>query len=88
MFSGKDFDEMAISKIHFNFIYSKNRRELRRFCPIESVSEEDFHRHFNTNVLSVYLTTQAAVRQFGDGGGNIINIATAGIEACAPMTSL
>jgi hypothetical protein len=29
MFSGNAFDVMAVSKIHFNFIYSKSRRELR-----------------------------------------------------------
>ena len=65
-----------------------NNAAVYKFGPVESVTEEDFHQHFNTNVLSVYLTTQAASKQFGDAGGNIINIVTAGIDACAPMTSL
>ena len=43
------------------------------FAPIEKVTEEDFHKHFNLNVLGLLLVTQAAVKHLGEGG-SIINI--------------
>jgi 3-oxoacyl-[acyl-carrier protein] reductase len=45
---------------------------------LESATEEEFRRHFDTNVLGVYLTIQEAVKRFDDKGGSIINIGTAG----------
>lgn len=46
------------------------------FEPVETVSEEEFHRHFNTNVLGPILTTQEALKQFPETGGSIINISS------------
>jgi len=40
------------------------------------VTEEQFHRIFNVNVLGALLTTQAAVKHLGEGG-SIINIGSA-----------
>jgi 3-oxoacyl-[acyl-carrier protein] reductase len=45
------------------------------FGPLESVTEADFHRQFDTNVLGTILTTQEAVAAF-DGGGSVINISS------------
>jgi 3-oxoacyl-[acyl-carrier protein] reductase len=42
--------------------------------PLEQVTEEDFHRHFNVNVLGLLLATQEAAKLFGDKGGSVINI--------------
>lgn len=42
--------------------------------PLDAVTEENFHRHFNINVLGMLLATQAAARIFGEAGGNVINI--------------
>src|SRR6202163_1084893 len=39
-----------------------NNSRVYGFAPIESVTEEDFHKHFNINVLGLLLTTQAAVK--------------------------
>jgi 3-oxoacyl-[acyl-carrier protein] reductase len=50
-----------------------NNSGVYGFAPIENVTEEDFHRHFNTNVLGLLLTTQAAVKYLGEGS-SIINI--------------
>jgi 3-oxoacyl-[acyl-carrier protein] reductase len=50
-----------------------NNSGIYGFAPIENVTEEDFHRHFNTNVLGLLLTTQAAVKHLGEGS-SIINI--------------
>ena len=40
------------------------------------MSEADFHRQFDTNVLGTILTTQEAVRAFGRDGGSVINLST------------
>jgi 3-oxoacyl-[acyl-carrier protein] reductase len=50
-----------------------NNSGVYGFAPIENVTEEDFHRHFNTNVLGLLLTTQAAVKHLREGS-SIINI--------------
>ncbi len=44
------------------------------FMPLDAITEEEFHRQFNVNVLGLLLASQAAVRHFGDRGGAIINI--------------
>jgi 3-oxoacyl-[acyl-carrier protein] reductase len=50
-----------------------NNSGVYGFAPIENVTEEDFHKHFNVNVLGLLLTTQAAVKHLGEGS-SIINI--------------
>jgi 3-oxoacyl-[acyl-carrier protein] reductase len=50
-----------------------NNSGVYEFAPIESVTEESFHRLFNTNVLGLLLTTQAAAKHLGEGS-SIINI--------------
>ena len=44
--------------------------------PLEAVTEEEFHRQFNINVLGPLLAIQEAVKHFGKGGGSIINISS------------
>src|SRR5258705_13540467 len=51
-----------------------NNAGVYQFIPLESVTEEEFHREFNTNVLGLILTTQEAVKYFGPDGGSVINI--------------
>jgi 3-oxoacyl-[acyl-carrier protein] reductase len=50
-----------------------NNSGVYEFAPIESVTEESFHRLFNTNVLGLLLTTQAAAKHLGEGS-SIINV--------------
>jgi len=57
-------------------------------APLEQFSEAEFHRHYNANVLGVFLSCQAAAKQFGDRGGNIINIGSAGVNTAAPTYSV
>ena len=52
-----------------------NNSGVYEFAPIEAVTEESFHRHFNINVLGVLLATQAAVKHLGEGA-SIINISS------------
>ena len=53
-----------------------NNAGVYRMDPLESVTEEDFHRQFNTNVLGAILAAQEAVKAFNGSGGSIINFST------------
>lgn len=55
------------------------------FAPIEAVTEEQFHKIFNINVLGTILTTQAAVKHLGEGA-SIINIGS-GVSRLTPAYS-
>jgi len=51
-----------------------NNAGVYQFSPLEEITEEEFHREFNTNVLGLMLATQEVVKHFGTEGGSIINI--------------
>ncbi|MEO7765930.1 MAG: glucose 1-dehydrogenase [Ferruginibacter sp.] len=53
-----------------------NNAGVFKFEPLETVTEEEFHRQFNTNVLGTILATQQAVLDFGSNGGSIINLSS------------
>ena len=53
-----------------------NNAGVYSFAPLEAVTEEDFHRQFNTNVLGAILATQQAVDAFDCSGGSVINLST------------
>src|SRR5271165_5334460 len=53
-----------------------NNAGVYRFAAIEEVTEDEFHRQFDTNVLGLLLATKAAVAQFGPDGGSVINISS------------
>jgi 3-oxoacyl-[acyl-carrier protein] reductase len=53
-----------------------NNSGVYEFSPIDSFTEESFHKLFNVNVLGLLLTTQAAVKHLGEGS-SIINIGSA-----------
>lgn len=57
------------------------------FGPLEGIEEDEFHKHFNINVLGTILTTQAAVKHF-KAGGCVINIGSAGILTPLPNATL
>src|SRR5579883_2732508 len=45
-----------------------NNSGVYEFSPITDITEEHFHRQFDTNVLGLLLTTQAAAKHIGEGG--------------------
>jgi len=51
-----------------------NNAGVFQFGPIEQVTEAEFHRQFNINVLGLILATQEAVKHFGPKGGSVINV--------------
>ena len=56
--------------------------------PLEKVTEEEFHREFNTNVLGPLLMIREAVKYFGPSGGSIINIGSAASQLNPPNQSI
>jgi 3-oxoacyl-[acyl-carrier protein] reductase len=50
-----------------------NNAGIYEMFPIEQITEEHFHKHFNLNVLGLLLTTQEALKYFGPEGGSVIN---------------
>lgn len=58
------------------------------FQSIESVTEAEFHREFNTNVLGTLLTIQESLKYFGPEGGNVINISSVASQNPPPNTAV
>jgi 3-oxoacyl-[acyl-carrier protein] reductase len=65
-----------------------NNAVAQGYTPIEQISVEAFHQSFNVNVLGPILTIQAALKLFGDKGGNIINISSGASKYPLPNASL
>jgi 3-oxoacyl-[acyl-carrier protein] reductase len=63
-----------------------NNAGVYNLLPLEEVTEEDFHRHFNINVLGLLLATKEAAKLFGDEGGSIINIGSVANDLNPPNT--
>jgi 3-oxoacyl-[acyl-carrier protein] reductase len=53
-----------------------NNAGVYAFKPLEEITEEHFHKHFDLNVLGLLLTTQEAVKHFPAAGGSIINLSS------------
>src|ERR1700709_2406946 len=80
------FDETK--KAFGSFDILVNNAVSQGYAPIEQISVADFHQSFNVNVLGPVLTIQAALKAFGDKGGNIINISSAASKYPLPNASL
>jgi len=61
-----------------------NNAGVYQFAPLEQVTEEEFHREFNTNVLGLILATQEATKHFGEKGGSVINISSVASSVTPP----
>jgi 3-oxoacyl-[acyl-carrier protein] reductase len=65
-----------------------NNAGIYEFAPLESVTPEHFHKHFDLNVLGLLLTTQEAVKLMNGNGGSIINISSIVGPMPAPLASV
>ena len=65
-----------------------NNAGVYAFGRIEDVTEAEFRRQFDTNVLGVLLATQQAVAHFGDRGGRIINVSSVVSQLAPPNSSI
>lgn len=64
-----------------------NNAGVYNFQPLGEISEEQFHRQFDTNVLGVLLATQEAAKHF-EAGGSIINISSIASANATPNTAV
>ncbi|MEM5436584.1 glucose 1-dehydrogenase [Paraburkholderia diazotrophica] len=64
-----------------------NNSGIYEFAPVEEITEEHFHKQFNTNVLGLLLTTQAAVKHLGEGA-SVINVSSVASSITPPETAV
>jgi 3-oxoacyl-[acyl-carrier protein] reductase len=64
-----------------------NNSGVYEFAPVEAITEEQFHRQFNTNVLGLLLVTQAAIKHLGEGS-SIINISSVVSRITPPASAV
>ncbi len=65
-----------------------NNAGIYEFAPLEKVTAEHFHKHFDLNVLGLILASQEAVKHFGPAGGSIINISSVAATSAPPNASV
>src|SRR5580693_3853567 len=63
-----------------------NNAGVYEFSPLEQITEEHFHKHFNLNVLGLLLATQEALKYFSPAGGSIVNLSSI-VSTLAPPNS-
>jgi 3-oxoacyl-[acyl-carrier protein] reductase len=61
-----------------------NNAGVYNLLPLKEVTEEDFHRHFDINVLGLLLATREAAKYFGEEGGSVINIGSVVSDTTPP----
>ena len=65
-----------------------NNAGVYEFAALGEITEEQFHRLFNTNVLGLILATQEAAKHFGIEGGSVINIGSTASQLTPPTTAV
>ncbi len=63
-----------------------NNAGVYEMLPLEQVTEENFHKQYNVNVLGILLATKEALKFFGQEGGSVINISS-GVTTLKPANS-
>jgi 3-oxoacyl-[acyl-carrier protein] reductase len=61
-----------------------NNAGVFKFAPIDEFTEDEFHRHFNINVLGLIQTTKEALKHFNPAGGSVINIGSTIVRVTPP----
>jgi 3-oxoacyl-[acyl-carrier protein] reductase len=64
-----------------------NNSGIYEFFPLEAITEDQFHKSFNINVLGLLLVTQAAAKHLGEGA-SIINISSAVTSGTPPNSAV
>lgn len=64
-----------------------NNAGIYQFAPLQNITEDQFHRLFNINVLGLLLASREAVANFGSEGGSIINIGSS-VTSTNPVSSV
>lgn len=56
--------------------------------PLGQITEENFHRHYNLNVLGLILAMQEALKYFGPEGGSVVNVSSVVSTLSPPGTGV
>ena len=65
-----------------------NNAGVYRETPLSELTEAEFHREFNINVLGPLLVIRESLHCFGSPGGTIINIGSGASKMCPPGFSI
>jgi 3-oxoacyl-[acyl-carrier protein] reductase len=65
-----------------------NNAGVYQFAPLDEITEDQFHRQFDTNVLGLLLATQEAAKHFGAEGGSVINIGSVASQSTPPASAV
>jgi 3-oxoacyl-[acyl-carrier protein] reductase len=65
-----------------------NNAGVYSFLALEQITEDEFHREFNTNVLGTLLATREASKHFGPNGGSVINLSSVASVRSFPNTAI
>ena len=65
-----------------------NNAGVYRAMPISEITEAEFHREMNINLLGPLLTIRESLKYFGSSGGSIINIGSAASRSLPPEFSI
>jgi 3-oxoacyl-[acyl-carrier protein] reductase len=65
-----------------------NNAGVYKFGALDEITEGEFHRLFDTNVLGLILATQEAAKNFGPEGGSVINIGSAATSLNPPTSAV
>jgi 3-oxoacyl-[acyl-carrier protein] reductase len=63
-----------------------NNAGVYSFSPVDDFTADDFHRHFNINVLGLLQATREALKVFNPAGGSVINVGSAVTSVNPPNT--
>jgi 3-oxoacyl-[acyl-carrier protein] reductase len=61
-----------------------NNAAVYKFEPLENVTENEFHRQYNINVLGPVLAIQESLKYFGPSGGSVITISSLAGQTAMP----
>jgi 3-oxoacyl-[acyl-carrier protein] reductase len=65
-----------------------NNAGVYQFGPLEAVTEAEYRRQFDTNVLGLLLATQEALNHFPEHGGSVVNVGSAASETTPSMSAI
>lgn len=65
-----------------------NNAGIYNLLPIDQITPEDFHRHYNLNVLGLLLAIKEAIALIGADGGSIVNIGSVNSTMGIPGSSV
>jgi 3-oxoacyl-[acyl-carrier protein] reductase len=63
-----------------------NNAGIYEFLPLDAVTQDHFHKQFDTNVLGLILASREASKYFNGDGGSIVNISSV-VSSLTPAAS-